>query len=448
MKNIIVEVQKYVQNFTLYTISYNMIKTVILARGGSKGIPQKNIVSLNGKPLISYAIEAAKSSIANDVWVSTDCTNIKEVAIKYGAKVIIRPDNISGDSSKSDEALMHFAQNQDFDILVFIQPTSPLIKADDINKGLELMANYDSVFSAYKEHWIPRWTLDGKPYNWDINSRPMRQDVSEKYVENGALYITTREQLLKSGLRYGDNIGVLEMPYRRSVQIDTYDDLNLISNILQQNDVKPIDSKKLKLNRKLLTIPNSEHLYLNKSVCLLGCGSSLSKHDIDFSEYDVVAGINRIYQTNYMQHINVLYYNLSSADNKNLDSMLYKKTQAHHFKYIVFCPWSSGPQRRESLQKKLQKYQIDTDSHVYSKGIVRKLTQINRRPLTGVAAVNHILLSGASKIDVFGFDFYTNQYVNQLKRFNSHNRYHDIESNKKFLLNLIEKHPNKIIWHQ
>lgn len=432
----------------MYNMTKKNIKTVILARGGSKAIPQKNIVSLNGKPLISYAIEAAKSSLANDVWVSTNCDDIKTVAIKYGAKVIRRPDEISGDSSKSDEALMHFAQNQDFDILVFIQPTSPLIKADDINKGLELMANYDSVFSAYKEHWIPRWNLDGSPDNWDINHRPMRQDVSEKYVENGALYITTKEQLLKSGLRYGDKIGILEMPYNRSIQIDTYNDLNTVSNILDQQDNKIIDKKQLKLNRKRLHIPNSGHLYLNKSICLLGCGSSLSKYDIDFSKYDVVAGINRIYQTDYMQYINVLYYNLSSADRKNLDSLLYKKQTLAHFKYIVFCPWSSGPKRRANLEKKLQQYLIDIDNHVYSKGIVRKLKEINLRPLSGVAAVNHMLFSGAAKIDLFGFDFYGNNYIDMIQKIKMHDKYHDIESNKQFLLELIQKNPNKINWQQ
>jgi CMP-N,N'-diacetyllegionaminic acid synthase len=208
------------------------IKTVILARGGSKGIPQKNIVNLDNKPLIAYAIEVAKKSIANDVWVSTDCENIKNTAIRYGAKVIIRPDNISGDSSKSEEALIHFAQNQDFDILVFIQPTSPLIQADDLNKGLKLMTNYDSVFSAYKEHWIPRWTLNNKPENWDIFNRPMRQDMPEKYVENGAFYITTKKALLESECRYSGKIGIVEMPISRSFQIDTYDDLELIEKLI------------------------------------------------------------------------------------------------------------------------------------------------------------------------------------------------------------------------
>lgn len=208
------------------------IKTIILARGGSKGIPQKNIININGRPLISYAIEAAKKSKAQDIFVSTNCPSIMLEAIKCGASVIIRPNHISGDKSKSDEALVHFANNISFDILVFIQPTSPLITSEDINKGLEMMDKYDSVFSAYKEHWIPRWTLERKPDGWQIEDRPMRQDKEEKWVENGAIYMTTREQLEKSGLRYGGNIGIIEMPYSKSFQIDTYEDIEIIKKYL------------------------------------------------------------------------------------------------------------------------------------------------------------------------------------------------------------------------
>ena len=115
---------------------------------------------------------------------------------------------------------MHFAQQIDFDRLVFIQPTSPLLGARDINAGLIKMNKYDSVFSVYKEHWIPEWDLDGTPHNWDINNRPMRQDVPETYVENGAFYMTTRSALLSSGLRYSGKIGLIEMPKHRSFQIE------------------------------------------------------------------------------------------------------------------------------------------------------------------------------------------------------------------------------------
>jgi CMP-N,N'-diacetyllegionaminic acid synthase len=208
------------------------IKTIILARGGSKSIPNKNIVDINDKPLLQYAVEAAKRSNANDVWISTDCPKIAQIAVQSKAKVIMRPHNISGDKSKSEEALLHFAEKIKFDILVFIQPTSPLILSEDINKGLEMMADYDSVFSAYKEHWIPRWNLDGTPNEWDINNRPMRQDVPEKYVENGAIYITKKTALMSSKLRYSGKIGILEIPMNRSFQIDTLEDLELIKKLL------------------------------------------------------------------------------------------------------------------------------------------------------------------------------------------------------------------------
>ena len=207
---------------------------LILARGGSKGIPKKNIIDLNGKPLIAYAINAAKQSSIDDVWVSTDCKKIKKISLEYGAQVVDRPQELSTDESVSEDALLHFAKLVKFDILVFIQPTSPLINKNDINKGIKLLINnkYDSVFSAYKEHWVPRWTLNNQPINWDTKDRPRRQDVQENYVENGAFYITTRKQLLNSGLRYGGTIGTLEMPIKRSFQIDTYEDLQLIEKLL------------------------------------------------------------------------------------------------------------------------------------------------------------------------------------------------------------------------
>jgi N-acylneuraminate cytidylyltransferase len=209
-----------------------MIKTIILARGGSKGIPKKNITNINEYPLIYYTIKSALSSLANDVWISTDCSQISSIAQKFGAKVIDRPRGISGDKNKSEEALLHFAENVDFDILVFIQPTSPLLLSEDINKGLSMMRDYDSVFSAYKEHWIPRWNLDYTPYQWSIDSRPMRQDRPEKYVENGAFYITSKKALLSSKLRYSGKIGIVEMPLYRSFQIDTPEDLELIKKLL------------------------------------------------------------------------------------------------------------------------------------------------------------------------------------------------------------------------
>ena len=210
------------------------MRTVSLlpARGGSKGIPNKNIAPLNGKPLIYYAIRASLNSESQETWVSTDNDEIKRVSIECGARVIDRPAEISKDYSQSEEALLHFCSAVDFDTLVFIQPTSPLVESTHIDTGIQMMNEYDSVFSVYKEHWVPRWTKEVNPDGWDVNNRPMRQQMDEKYVENGAFYITKKENLLQSKLRYSGKIGVVEMPLHKSFQIDTEEDLALIGNML------------------------------------------------------------------------------------------------------------------------------------------------------------------------------------------------------------------------
>ena len=210
------------------------MRTVSLlpARGGSKGIPNKNIAPLNGKPLIYYAIQASLNSESQETWVSTDNDEIKRVSIECGARVIDRPAEISKDYSQSEEALLHFCSEVDFDTLVFIQPTSPLVESTHIDTGIQMMNEYDSVFSVYKEHWVPRWTKEINPDEWDVNNRPMRQQMDEKYVENGAFYITKKDNLLQSKLRYSGKIGVVEMPLHKSFQIDTEEDLALIGNML------------------------------------------------------------------------------------------------------------------------------------------------------------------------------------------------------------------------
>jgi|TARA_R110000851_G_scaffold267810_6_gene420385 N-acylneuraminate cytidylyltransferase len=207
---------------------------LILARGGSKGIPKKNIATVKGKPLISYSIEAALSSMASEVWVSTDCPEIKKVALNAGALVIDRPTALASDVAGSDGSLLHFAKNKEFDILTFIQPTSPLIKAKYINENLNLVIskNYDSAFSAYLRHWDAVWTKDIKPLNWDIRSRPRRQDVDGVWVENGMIYSTTRQALISSGLRYSGKIGVSEVPAQDSIEIDEPQDLKIFEAYL------------------------------------------------------------------------------------------------------------------------------------------------------------------------------------------------------------------------
>ena len=211
-----------------------MVISLILARGGSKGIPRKNIVDVRGRPLLYYTVKASLESEVDETWVSTDDDEIAQIARKLGARVLRRPDTISCDKSTSESALLHFADEIAFDQIVFIQPTSPLLKAKYINEGLAMMTEYDSIFSAYSQHWVPRWTksLPSYPIGWDTSCRPRRQDADEVYIENGAFYITTRKCLLESRLRFSGKIGVVEMPLGESYQIDSYDDLEFIKRVI------------------------------------------------------------------------------------------------------------------------------------------------------------------------------------------------------------------------
>jgi CMP-N-acetylneuraminic acid synthetase len=211
------------------------VVSVILARGGSKGIPKKNIKNINGKPLISYTIESSLKSNVDETWVCTDDKEIAKISEEFGAKVLIRPSELATDKSKSEDSLIFFSELVDFDFLVFIQPTSPLLKPEYINLGIDYVKSkkFDSVFSAYSEHWLPRWgKKEIKPHNWKTNERPMRQDVDELWVENGAFYITTKKDLQKNKLRYNGKIGVVEMPPEESFQVDTINDLKLIEKLL------------------------------------------------------------------------------------------------------------------------------------------------------------------------------------------------------------------------
>ena len=210
------------------------IVSLITARGGSKGIPNKNIIDVNGKPLISYSISASLGSNVDETWVSTDSDKIKMVSVECGSKVIDRPKHLADDISMPDDSLLHFASKKDFDILVFIQPTSPMIKSQYINDGIEMIKSgkYNSVFTVTKEHWIPRWDKDVEPVDWNIYERPRRQDKLESYIENGMFYITKREHLLASKLRYSGIIGVVDIPLMDSFQVDSKEDLELIRKII------------------------------------------------------------------------------------------------------------------------------------------------------------------------------------------------------------------------
>lgn len=230
---------------------------IIPARGGSKGIPRKNLYNFCEKPLIAYTIEAGlNSKYIDKVILSTEDDEIAKVAIKYGAEVIKRPAELAQDDTKTAPVLEHAVnelkkQGYDPDIIVTLQPTSPLRGSDVIDQVIEKLksSSCDSVFAGNKVFkYQPRWERDKsgqlKPL-YDYHLRPRRQEVTEFcYEENGAVYAITKEAFQEHPDMLGDRVEFVEMNPFDSAELDTEFDLFLIERL--------IEYKKFTSLRKLL----------------------------------------------------------------------------------------------------------------------------------------------------------------------------------------------------
>jgi len=221
------------------------VLAIIPARGGSKGIPGKNLKLLAGRPLIAYSIVSARNAkCVSKVVVSTDDDQISQAAFNYGADVVRRPASISKDDSASEEALIHvldtLLSEKDYspDVVVFLQPTSPLRGEDDIDNAVAVLLaeQADSVFSSYAEHFSGRWRMDEScrlaPINYKRDSRPRRQDYPVEFVENGSIYVFLPDVLKRFSNRLGGVVVSYEMPMFRSLQIDTLDDLEAMEVLM------------------------------------------------------------------------------------------------------------------------------------------------------------------------------------------------------------------------
>ena len=213
------------------------MKIIIPARGNSKRILNKNIVDLNGQPLISYAI-GTSLDITDEVFVSTDSTEIGEIAKEYGAQVIQRPDELSKDSSTTASVIHHFLEVVgDVDCLICVQATSPLLQSHYVQMGIEKFKSgiYNSIISAYKERQFC-WNENGTPINFTVTNKPRSQNMRSWYVENGAFYITSKEFFLRENSLIGGNVGFVLMPKIDSIDIDEHEDLELARIIMSSEN--------------------------------------------------------------------------------------------------------------------------------------------------------------------------------------------------------------------
>lgn len=225
------------------------IYCIIPLRSGSKGIKNKNIKHLNGKPLACYAINSAiKSKIFEKVIVATDSVNYINILKRYSRnkKVIYFERNKKNATAKSptENVIFEILNSTTFigkkDLIMLIQATSPLIKPKYIIDARKyfLKKKFDSLFSAFsfqKFIWTNKKNLN-YPINYNYKKRPMRQSVGQFFVENGAFYLFKVEKFLKLKNRLFNKIGIYIMPKKDSIDIDNLNDFKKAELILKKND--------------------------------------------------------------------------------------------------------------------------------------------------------------------------------------------------------------------
>lgn len=229
------------------------VVAIILARGGSKGIPGKNIIGFCGKPLIVWTIEQFQRAKGVDsIWVSSDSEEILSISQNCGVEIINRPSEISGDSATSESGWLHaveYIENKVgcVDLVIAPQATSPLREPGDIERGLRDFQEQkcDSMFSCSVAEdlffWekMPDETL--RSINYDYRNRSRRQEIPKQYIENGSFYLFKSDILKKYNNRLGGKIGMTQMEFWKMFEIDSIEDIKMCEAlmkafILNEND--------------------------------------------------------------------------------------------------------------------------------------------------------------------------------------------------------------------
>lgn len=222
---------------------------IIPARGGSKGVPRKNIKDLCGKPLLAYTVESALASgrLTRTI-LSTEDVEIAEIGKALGVDVpFMRPAELATDYAPTLEVVLHAVnelekQNQYFDAVCLLQPTNPLRRAEDIDKCIDLLesSGADSVISVLRvpDHYNPHWVYWQNDIGEMVLSTgesspvPRRQDLPPAYHRDGSIYVTRRTVLDEYGNLYGAKLRGYELEHRSGINIDTHEDWTLAEELL------------------------------------------------------------------------------------------------------------------------------------------------------------------------------------------------------------------------
>jgi CMP-N,N'-diacetyllegionaminic acid synthase len=220
------------------------VVAIIPARGGSKGIPGKNLKSICGKPLLAWSIiQARAANSISSVWVSSDSNEILAVAEEYGALPIRRPETLSGDIASSESAWLHALgeiehSGVNIDLIVGMQATSPIRAPSDLDESIAQVKreNLDSLLTVTEVEDFFTWCIGPngpESINYDYRSRKRRQLIEKQYLENGSFYVFRPETLRVLSNRLGGKIGMHVMERHKMFQIDNPEDIALCESIMR-----------------------------------------------------------------------------------------------------------------------------------------------------------------------------------------------------------------------
>ncbi len=218
----------------------NKYVTLIPLRGGSKGIPKKNIKDINGNPLFYYVVKSSLLAGLRTV-ISTDDSEIKEKALKLfkNLEVIDRPEVYAQDNSSTEDVIEHFLSiEKNVENVILLQATSPITSFHDIQESIKLFEknNFNPLVSVVNCHSFI-WDKEGIPQNYEPIARPRRQDWDGYYLENGAIYIFTRKHFEQFKCRCSNKSTLYKMQKNSMFEIDDLEDWEIISCILKSRNI-------------------------------------------------------------------------------------------------------------------------------------------------------------------------------------------------------------------
>ena len=270
------------------------IIAVVPARGGSKGIPKKNIRLMNGKPLISYAISTAKRSrYITNVVVSTDSSEIADVARLYGADIVERGEELSSDLVTLDPVIYHAKCRMEkksgakFDIVITMQPTSPLLCVETLDSAIEqfIRSGVDTMISVVNHPHLSWGRDDAGAIVPQYKERKNRQELPPQYMETGA-FVIAKDSVVTENTRIGKSVSVFEVDEKESIDIDNANDWILTESLMRRK-------------RVLFRVDGYIKLGLGHVYNCITLAFSMIDHDVLLvTKSDALPGIEKIKETN------------------------------------------------------------------------------------------------------------------------------------------------------